>query len=133
MSVAIKKVEGVESVKVSLNQGLATVTLKPGNRTTLDQVREIVRRNGFTPKGADVRVAGRLTERGGKAALAVSGLDLVYLLADHPEAKVKVSELQRAAKDQAVLVMGSVPERAANLGPNEPDLLQLREFTLQGD
>lgn len=129
MSVALKKIEGVDTVKVSLNQGLAEVTFKPGTRATVEQVREVVRRNGFTPKVADIRVVGQLVQHGGKPALAVSGTDAVYLLADHPQAAGKIEELQRAARDQPVLVSGHVPESAA-AKTGTPLTLQVREFTL---
>ena len=82
MRVAIKKVEGVDTVKVSLNEGYAEVSFKPGSRATLEQIRDIVRRNGFTPRGAEVRIAGQLVQHEGKLALAVSGSDAVYLLAE---------------------------------------------------
>jgi copper chaperone CopZ len=80
VSVAIKKVEGVQKVEVSLNDGAADIQLKPGNKLTVDQLREIVRKNGFTAKDAVVTVAGKLIERNGKPALHVTGPDLVLLL-----------------------------------------------------
>jgi copper chaperone CopZ len=126
--VAIKKIEGVDTVKVSLNQGLAEITFKPGNRATLEQVREIVRRNGFTPKAADIRVAGTIVRHAGKPALAVTGTDIVYRLAEHPDAKGRVTELNRSAGDQAVVVAGQVPESTP--GTEGPLALQVREFSL---
>ncbi|HUG95143.1 MAG TPA: heavy-metal-associated domain-containing protein [Pleomorphomonadaceae bacterium] len=126
--VAIKKVQGVDNVDVSLNHGLAEVTFKPGNRATVEQVREIVRRNGFTPKGAEVRVAGRVARQDGRSVLAVTGTDVVYTLAEHPEAKGKLSELEQSAKDQPAVVSGYVPESQPNA--EAPFTLQVREFTL---
>lgn len=52
---ALMKYEGVEKVDVSLNKGLATVTLKPGNKVRLQDVWETVRKNGFTPKETSVK------------------------------------------------------------------------------
>lgn len=127
MRVAIKKIEGVDDVKVSLNQGLAEVTFKPKNHATLEQVREVVRRNGFTPRGADVKVAGRLVQHEGKPALAVTESDAVYLLAEDPEAKGKLSEFVRIAKDQTVVVSGRAPD--TNPQEKAPPTLQLRDFT----
>jgi hypothetical protein len=77
----MKELAGVENVEVSLNQGTVTLELKPGNKVAVEQVREIVRKNGFTPKEALVTVAGRLIERKGKPALQVAGIDQVLLLA----------------------------------------------------
>jgi copper chaperone CopZ len=83
VSVAIKKVEGIDDVNVSLNEGNASIKLKPGNTVTVEQVREIVRKNGFTPKDATAKVAGTIIERDGKAALQVNGSDSVMLLTGH--------------------------------------------------
>ncbi|MDP8980868.1 MAG: heavy-metal-associated domain-containing protein [Acidobacteriota bacterium] len=57
---ALKKFPGVDSVDVSLNKGLATVTLKPGNTVKPRDFWEAVRRNGFTPKETRVVVRGEL-------------------------------------------------------------------------
>jgi copper chaperone CopZ len=133
VSVAIKKVEGVDSVKVSLNQGVAVILFRPGNRVTAERIRDLIRDNGFTPKGADVRIAGKVIERGGKPALTVTGLDLVYLLVDHPDTKGKVAELQKVAMGRQVTLRGHLPETAKDAGPEKPRNLQLRDFALEGE
>ena len=114
MSVALKKIEGIEDAKVSLNEGRADLELKRGNRATLDQIRDAIRRNGFTPKGADIAVAGTLVLSEQRLALHVSGSDVVYLLWDAPSAPGKVAELGDAAlgrKVTQVVVEGHVPEQ----------------------
>ena len=82
MSVAFGKVEGVRHVDISLEEGSVTLALAPGNHLTLRRVREIVRKNGFTPQAASVEVKGTATEREGRPALAVSGTDEVLLLSE---------------------------------------------------
>lgn len=130
--VAIKKVEGVKSVKVSLNKGEADIKFKPGNKATVERIRNIIRENGFTPKAADIRIVGQVTERGGMPALAVNGLDLVYLLVDHPDAKGMVDKFQKAAMGKQVSAMGHLPETAEEANDEEPRTLQLRDFILEG-
>jgi copper chaperone CopZ len=131
VSVAIRKIEGVESVAVSLNEGLADVKLKPGNRLDPGRIRQVARDNGFTPKGAEARVAGKVVERGGKPALAVTGLDLVYVLAEHPDAKGRLSELEKAM-GRDVVVSGHLPETVPEPLPTAPRTLQVRDFVLEG-
>jgi copper chaperone CopZ len=46
----LKKLKGVKDVTVSLNKGTAIVELKPGNKVTVEDIKKIVRKNGFTPK-----------------------------------------------------------------------------------
>lgn len=60
----LRKLPGVTSVRVSLNEGKAAVTLAPNSATTLTRIREVIRHNGFTPKEAQMVVTGRLEERG---------------------------------------------------------------------
>lgn len=124
----MKKVPGVESVKVSLNKGEALLRLKPGNSVTVERIRQIVLDNGFTPKASDVEVVGTIVERNGKPALAVSGLDLVYLLVDHRSGKGKVNELWTKAREIEVLVKGHLPQTATKGRAEEPRVLEVRDF-----
>ena len=73
---ALKKFPGVESVDVSLNKGLATVKLKPGNSVRPQELWEAVRKNGFTPKVTLVVVRGEIMDSD-HPKLKVSGTDLV--------------------------------------------------------
>ena len=75
---ALKKFPGVESVDVSLNKGLATVQLKPGNSVTPEQFWEAVKKNGFTPKETRVVVRGEIVPEGGKSRLKVTGTARIY-------------------------------------------------------
>lgn len=131
MSAAIRKIEGIAGVDVSLSGKFADVTLKAGNRVDPERIRQVARDNGFTPKGADVKVAGQIVERGGKLALEVSELDdVVYLLVEHPEAKGKLAEAHEAA-GKAVMVTGHLPEAATARKPDAPRTLEIRHVTLE--
>jgi copper chaperone CopZ len=77
---ALKKFSGVESVDVSLNKGLATVKLKPGNSGTPEQVWETVKKNGFSPKDTHVVVRGEVTSTGGKLQMKVNPANRTYEL-----------------------------------------------------
>jgi copper chaperone CopZ len=56
--VAMQKVEGVQSVRVSLKEGLTTVELKPANKVTLAHLRTIIKNSGFVSRNADVVANG---------------------------------------------------------------------------
>jgi copper chaperone CopZ len=71
--VAVRNLPGVDSVRVSLNEGYADVRFEPGSTVTVEQVREAIRKNGFTPREAQVRVRGRVTARGGDLVLEAPG------------------------------------------------------------
>jgi copper chaperone CopZ len=58
----LKALSGVEAVTVSLNDGYAEVELSEDSRLTLADIREVIRKNGFSPKDANVRVSGKLAQ-----------------------------------------------------------------------
>jgi copper chaperone CopZ len=83
VDVALKKVAGVESVEVSLNKGLATVKLKPGNTVSVLQLWDLIHKNGYTPKTTAVSVRGEVANMNGVLQLKVSGTkDTLSLTAD---------------------------------------------------
>lgn len=124
----MKKVEGVESVRVSLNRGEALLRLKAGNSVTVERIRQVVIDTGFTPKDSDVEIVGKVVEHSGKAALAVSGPDVVYLLVDHRQATGKVQKLWREAREKEVVVRGHLPETTTKGRAVEPRILEVRDF-----
>jgi copper chaperone CopZ len=69
VSVAIKKLDGVESVDVSLEKAAADIRLKPGNAVTLPQLRRIIRQAGYPTRDAQVDARGTILERNGKLTL----------------------------------------------------------------
>ena len=46
-------------MEVSLEKGLAKVAMKPDNKVTLTQLQNVVKKNGFAPKSAHVKLNGR--------------------------------------------------------------------------
>jgi copper chaperone CopZ len=81
---ALKKFSGVESVEVSLNKGLATVKLKPGNTLQPHEFWEAVRKNGFTPKETHVVVRGEVTNAG-RLQFKVTGTNQLFDLKGDPK------------------------------------------------
>jgi len=57
----MQKVDGVQTVRVSLNDGLTMLELKPGNAVTLGKLRQIIKSNGFVAKEATVVARGSET------------------------------------------------------------------------
>src|SRR5437016_856431 len=114
--VALKKFPGVESVDVSLNQGLATVKLKPGNTIQPQQFWQAIHKNGFTPKDTHVVVRGEIFQTAGKPQLKVSGTDQVYALALDPKAPKAFEEVKREL-GKAVMVDGEITPPKDLAGP----------------
>lgn len=125
--VAVRKIDGVDSVRVSLNEGLATIRFKPDSRVGVEQVREAIRRNGFTPKGADITIRGRLVEQGGALALQVVPADRPYSLVAGSEADV-LGRMRRTAVGRVVVVYGGVAETRRGAAV---DTIQVRRFEIR--
>ena len=100
--VALMKFSGVESADVSLNKGVASVKLKPGNTTRPSEFWEAIRKNGNTPKATRVTVRGEV-EAGG-AQLKVSGSNEVLKLNAAPA----VSAQLKNAVGKVVTVEGTL-------------------------
>ena len=115
MRVAVRKLEGVESVDVSLERAVAQVQLRAGNRITLAQLRQIIKNNGFTAKDSTVTVTGHLIERGGKPALEVSNTNTVWLLTSDPQAPAPYTDAAKWLESRRPLpvdIVGVVPPPA---------------------
>lgn len=89
----IQDIEGVQSITVSLNDGLALVRFEPNNRVTLETVRTAVTDVGFSPENAAVRINGTLSEEGDRWFLIPSA-DERFLLPNPPQGALSGEELR---------------------------------------
>jgi copper chaperone CopZ len=127
--VAAQKVDGVESVEVSLRKP-TVVRLRPGNRVTLDQFRQLVKNNGFELKGITVTALARPSEQRGKPAIEVSGIGTVLLAArgnSDGRAYDQLIELVRSNKTATIEVTGAV-EKDNKDGTEEITITGVREI-----
>jgi copper chaperone CopZ len=105
VNVALKKVAGVESVDVSLNKGLASVKLKPGNMVSVPQLWNLIHEKGYTPKATTVFVRGELAEVHGQPQLRVSGTNQLLALAADPKNTASQNTLHQKL-GQSVILQG---------------------------
>jgi copper chaperone CopZ len=103
--VALKKVPGVDSVGVSLNKGLATVKLKPGNTVTVSQLWKLIHDQGYTPKATTVLVRGELSSNQAKLQLKPTGTNVVIPLAPDTKKPAAYRQLSNSV-GQKVTVRG---------------------------
>ena len=76
----LKKIKGVESASFRAKDSVAVLELKPGNTVTIGEIRDAVKRMGYTPAGAKVTVRGEPRKDGVKSILRVTGVDAEYPL-----------------------------------------------------
>ena len=58
----MKKLPAVVQVRVSLNDGLTVLDLKPGNTATVAELRQIIKNNGFVSKEATAVARGTVAD-----------------------------------------------------------------------
>ena len=69
----MQKLDGVQTVKVSLNDGLTILDLKPDNTLTLAKLRQVIKNNGFVSKEAQIIARGSTAVAEGHPVFDVSG------------------------------------------------------------
>jgi hypothetical protein len=111
----------VDSVNVSLAKGLASVKMKPGNTTTLAELRTAITKNGFTMKESNVTVVGTVIS-GVTPQLKVSGSNEALDLFPETQA-VPAATLN----NKSVTVSGVVPETAKD----KPFVIRYRSISEQ--
>lgn len=104
----MEKLPGVESAKVSLNEGRAIIQLRAGNAVTMAQVRQSVERNGFTPQQAVVSGEADVVAKGDTLQLRISGTTDTYERASTPHADGVLQQLRTSA-GQRVVIEGIIP------------------------
>jgi hypothetical protein len=79
----MQKVDGVQNVRVSLNDGLTILDLKPGNAVTLMRLRQIIKNNGFVSKEATVVARGTVVA--GQRFFTVGGTNEQLMVTSPPQ------------------------------------------------
>jgi len=92
----MKKVPAVTQVRVSLNEGMTVLDLKPGNTVTLADLRAIIKNNGFVSKEATVIARG-----------SVSSDEKSFTVDGTKEQLTAASPPQRSGEDWRVIVAPS--------------------------
>jgi len=113
----MEKLPGVETATVKLNEGRAVLALKPGNTLAIGQVRESVRRNGFTPRDARITATADVVS-GNALRLRVTGTPDVYEVRATPALEQQL----KAAEGRSMIVDGTI-----SLGndPKDPTVWQV--------
>jgi copper chaperone CopZ len=119
VSVAVSDIDGVESVDVSLNGGLAVIVFSQNNQAPVAEIRRAIKDNGFSPKSAEVRMAGIVERDQNRLYLRMVDGNGRFRLEAHPEgAGLSFDDFL----SRAVVVEGEIPES----GRGDADPLTLR-------
>ncbi|MFN3325651.1 MAG: cupin domain-containing protein [Bryobacteraceae bacterium] len=118
---SLGRLRGVRAASVDPARSVVRLDLEEGNRIKLDDLRDRIKGAGFTPGGAEVRVAGVLRRSGDQWRLD-AGIPVVYDL--------EWKGVQAPAADadgKSVVIAGDVP---ASAGAAPQALLQVRALTV---
>ena len=69
----MRKIPGVKTVRVSLNDGLTVLDLDAGNTVTLGQLRTVLKNSGFVSREAQLEARGVVTATGQGLMFTVAG------------------------------------------------------------
>ena len=75
MTKSIQRLRGVSSVSVDAKKAVIVIELAAGNRVLLSEIRDAVKRVGFTPGEARVVVLGTIVEESGQRVLKPHGFE----------------------------------------------------------
>ena len=111
----MQNVDGVTSAKVTLKEGRASVTLRPGNKVRLSELQRLIERNGFTPRGAAVVAEAEVSRSpAGEAQIKVSGSNETFTVAPSTTDQVK-TELKKQT-GRKIVVEGVIAAPQENPG-----------------
>lgn len=107
MEIGLKKIRGVEKVAVDPATGVE-FTLAPGNRVSLEQLRDAIKGIGFRPGDAKVTVRGIPVTDDGRWRFAVEGIGKIYNLASRHD-HVILALQEKAGTVRKVIAVSPVP------------------------
>ncbi|MBM3783907.1 MAG: heavy-metal-associated domain-containing protein [Acidobacteria bacterium] len=123
LEAGLKRIRGVEKVTVSTANG-AEFTLTPGNRVTLDRLRDAIKGVGFTPRTAYVTVKGKAVTADGKWRFDVDGIAQTFNMSASRNDTIRAL---RSNNGKTVTVKGVSP-----LPPDPRTTANLDVQTLEG-
>ena len=111
MRVAVQKLAGVASVKVSLERAMTEIRLDEKNAVTLTQLRQILKNGGFNSGAAEIEAIGAIGLKDNVPMLTVLGTREEFRLledAAHPPAIVEARRASTQTPMVVVVVVGTV-------------------------
>jgi hypothetical protein len=102
--VALTKLPGVESAEVSLEKASADIRLKADNRVSIPQLRDLMKKNGYPTKDAQVVARGRILDRNGPVLDLLNGVTMGIVI--EARAAAELDALRRDGGEPAVEVTG---------------------------
>jgi len=84
MEKRLKKLDGLEDLRILVDEGRAVMTFREGSAVDFDAIGEAIRKGGFTPKAIQATLMGTLARVEDRLMLRMDGLEQGLLLASGP-------------------------------------------------
>jgi copper chaperone CopZ len=105
----LKKIKGVASASFRTADAVAVLEMKPDNTVPLGDIRDAVKRMGYTPTSAKITAKGQARLEAGKWIFRVAGIDADYPL-DITAGQGIEAQLRQGS---ALIVEGSIADPAS--------------------
>ncbi len=131
----IKKISAVRKSVIDIKKGAMELLPKAGQHIDLDDVREAVKKGGFTPREIQVALAGQLKEWNGNTALSIVSQDkkkkkteVKYLLKDDEQLKQLKASIE--SPDQEVFIIGQADKKNPDNHTDHPYTITIEKFSV---
>ena len=122
----LKKIEGVDEVKINVDKGLADLHHKTGESIAVERLNDAVADAGFTPREITAIVVGTVEEHEGTFVLKNLGSDFIFILRGNDQLLKLRSELPESKKQ--VRVKGLLAYVAQEEHHGHPYTLTMERF-----
>lgn len=110
----LRKLDGVlkDEIEISLNEGYALVRFSPGNKTSLEEIRNIIRNNGFSPDDTRVVIEGILNHEGEGIFLTAGQKD--FRLLEIPYLQGSIQMLKEMSGGKHITLRGHITKETTD-------------------
>ncbi len=127
----LKRIEGVEDVKVYLDAGRVDLKFKQGVAVALEDIPPTIKQAGYTPREIRVEATGRLLDWNGRPALSVEPGSTRFLLAENETLQQIRTILKGQGSDRLVTTWGRIQQEGPEKHHGHPFTLYVERFEVR--
>lgn len=127
----LKRVEGVEDLKLRIDTGLAEIEIEEGKLIDVDGIKKAVKDGGFTPREMLVTLNGRIEEASGRMILRIDDVSDSFILKDNEMLKDIITSEVFQDKEKIVTITGLVQEEKIDGHGLHPYVLEIKDFKFE--
>jgi len=114
----MRKISGVKTVRVSLNDGVTVLELDAGNTVTLARLRTVLKNSGFVSQEARIEAAGAVAAGADGLVFTISGTGEKFALLPGATSRTAFEDLKRGVDSGPIVVQlkgtASAPDKKSS-------------------